>query len=74
MEGPLQALREAQLTLYRQPELIAQFARGEVRGPKADKVVRIEDYAPPRPEEVRSGEKRAHPRQWAAFVLSGDGR
>ena len=71
---PLQALREAQLTLYRQPELIAQFARGEVRGPKPDKAIKIEDYAPPRPEEVRSGEKRAHPRQWAAFVLSGDGR
>jgi CHAT domain-containing protein/Tfp pilus assembly protein PilF len=71
---PLQALREAQLTLYRQPELVTQFARGEVRGPKGDKVVRIEDYAPPRPEEAKSGERKAHPRQWAAFVLSGDGR
>jgi CHAT domain-containing protein/Tfp pilus assembly protein PilF len=70
---PLQALREAQLTLYRQPELVAQFARGEVRGPKADKVVRIEDYAPPKPDEVRPGGK-AHPKHWAAFVLSGDGR
>jgi CHAT domain-containing protein/Tfp pilus assembly protein PilF len=71
---PLQALREAQLTLYRQPELVAQFAKGEVRGPKADKVIKIEDYAPPKPAEVPAGEKRAHPRQWAAFVLSGDGK
>jgi CHAT domain-containing protein/Tfp pilus assembly protein PilF len=71
---PLQALRQAQLALYRQPELIPQFARGEVRGPKPDKVVKIEDYAPPKAEEVKAGERKAHPRQWAAFVLSGDGR
>jgi CHAT domain-containing protein len=71
---PLEALRQAQLALYRQPDLLAQFAKGEVRGPKADKVVKIEDYAPPRPEEVKAGEKKAHPKQWAAFVLSGDGR
>jgi CHAT domain-containing protein/Tfp pilus assembly protein PilF len=70
---PLAALREAQLTLYRQPELVAQFARGEVRGPKSDKVVKIADYAPPKPDEVLPGGK-AHPKQWAAFVLSGDGR
>jgi CHAT domain-containing protein len=71
---PLQALRQAQLALYRQPELIPQFAKGEVRGPKTDKAIKIEDYAPPRPDEAKSGERKAHPRQWAAFVLSGDGR
>jgi CHAT domain-containing protein/Tfp pilus assembly protein PilF len=71
---PLQALRQAQLALYRQPELIPQFARGEARGPKPDKVVKIEEYAPPAADEVKAGEKKAHPRQWAAFVLSGDGR
>ena len=65
---------EAQLTLYRQPELIPQFAKGEVRGPKTDKVVKIEDYAPAKPDEVKAGEKKAHPKQWAAFVLSGDGK
>jgi CHAT domain-containing protein/Tfp pilus assembly protein PilF len=71
---PLQALREAQLALYRQPEVIPQFAKGEVRGPKTDRIVKIEDYVPPRPEEVKAGEKKAHPKQWAAFVLSGTGR
>jgi CHAT domain-containing protein len=71
---PLQALRQAQLALYRQPELIPQFARGEVRGPKPDKTIKIEDYAPPKADEGKAGEKKAHPRQWAAFVLSGDGQ
>jgi CHAT domain-containing protein len=71
---PLQALRQAQLALYRQPELIPQFARGEVRGPKPDKAIRIEDYAPPKADEVQAGGRKAPPRQWAAFVLSGDGR
>jgi len=44
-----------------------------VRGPKSDKVVKIADSAPPKPDEVLPGGK-AHPKQWAAFVLSGDGR
>ncbi len=70
---PLQALREAQLTLYRQPELIPQFAKGEVRGPKKDTIIKIEDYAPPKGGEVKA-EVRAPAKQWAAFVLSGDGK
>ena len=70
---PLQALREAQLTLYRQPELIPQFAKGEVRGPRTDKIVKIEDYTPPKPDEIKPT-GRAHAKQWAAFVLSGVGR
>jgi CHAT domain-containing protein/Tfp pilus assembly protein PilF len=71
---PLQALREAQLTLYRHPELISQFAKGEVRGPKPGTTVKIEDYTPPKVEEVKVGEKKSHPKQWAAFVLSGTGK
>jgi CHAT domain-containing protein/tRNA A-37 threonylcarbamoyl transferase component Bud32/Tfp pilus assembly protein PilF len=101
---PLLALREAQLTLYRQPELIPQFAPGDVRGPKNYEINRIEDKEvahpalgastvgllgsphghglllaasalfPGRTKEVKAGEKKAHAKQWAAFVLSGDGR
>jgi CHAT domain-containing protein len=70
---PLQALREAQLALYRQPELIPQFAKGEVRGPKKDTIIKIEDYAPSKGGEAKA-EVRAPAKQWAAFVLSGDGK
>jgi CHAT domain-containing protein len=68
---PIEALREAQLTLYRNPELVGKLA--SVRGtPEFDKIVQ-------RPEQVQSSEKLSAPRrgpvrQWAAFVLSGDGR
>jgi CHAT domain-containing protein/Tfp pilus assembly protein PilF len=71
--SPLQALREAQLALYRQPDLIPQFARGEVRGPKKDTIIKIEDYAPPKGGGAKA-EARAPVKQWAAFVLSGDGK
>ncbi len=68
---PIEALREAQLALYRQPELVAKFtaARGT---PDFDKVVER-----PKGEPDSGGSstaRRAPARQWAAFVLSGDGR
>ncbi len=70
---PARALREAQLTLYRNPGLIEQFAKGAVRGP--GKVVKIEDYTPPpKADATKPGEARAHPKQWASFVLSGLGQ
>jgi CHAT domain-containing protein/tetratricopeptide (TPR) repeat protein len=61
---PLEALRRAQLTLYRHPERIPALARE--RGPAFDRVAR-------RPPEPRAG-ARAPARLWAGFVLSGDGR
>jgi CHAT domain-containing protein/Tfp pilus assembly protein PilF len=65
----LEALRQAQLTVLREParvqqrqkELQAELARRGERGP--------EDGARPLPE----GGPRSHPALWAAFVLSGDG-
>ena len=67
---PLEALREAQLTLYRHPERIAALAgsRGKV---KQDDAVK-EGSAPP---EVKPGEaaKTTPVKLWAAFVLSGRG-
>jgi CHAT domain-containing protein len=68
---PIEALREAQLALYRDPTLAGRLARA--RGtPDFDKLVR-------RPEPVAGGgeparQDRAAVKQWAAFVLSGWGR
>ena len=67
---PLEALREAQLALYRQPELVGKLAAA--RGtPDFDKLVQ-------RPESSGFGgsstPRHAPVRQWAAFVLSGAGR
>jgi CHAT domain-containing protein len=62
--SPLEALRQAQLTLYRHPERIPALARE--RGPDFAKAARL-PVAP-------AGAARAHPRLWAGFVLSGPGR
>jgi CHAT domain-containing protein/tetratricopeptide (TPR) repeat protein len=77
---PIEALREAQLALYRNPELIGKLvaARGT---PNFDKVLRATpnfDKTVQRPEPAPSSDgssapHRAPARQWAAFVLSGDG-
>jgi CHAT domain-containing protein/tetratricopeptide (TPR) repeat protein len=64
---PLEALREAQLTLYRQPERIREFARP--RGLKLDKVVKL-----PGNGTLEESQGAAPVKQWAAFVLSGAGR
>jgi CHAT domain-containing protein/tetratricopeptide (TPR) repeat protein len=60
---PIEALRQAQLTLYHHPERIPALARA--RGPDFDRVAR-------RPAAA-SG-PRAPARLWAGFVLSGAGR
>jgi CHAT domain-containing protein len=67
---PIEALRAAQLDLYRRPELAGELARA--RGtPDFDNLVQ-------RPEPARGddgpGLRRAHAKDWAAFVLSGWGR
>jgi CHAT domain-containing protein len=68
---PIEALRNAQLALRRNPELVGKLA--SVRGtPEFDKLVQ-------RPQQVpgpanSSVPRRTPVRQWAAFVLSGDGR
>jgi CHAT domain-containing protein/tetratricopeptide (TPR) repeat protein len=66
--SPLDALREAQLTLYHHPERIRELTRP--RGLKLDKVVKL-----PGDRVPREGRNGAPPvKQWAAFVLSGAGR
>ena len=68
---PLQALREAQLALYRQPELVGKLAAA--RGtPDFDKLVQRPEPGPI--SDGSSAHRRAPARQWAAFVLSGAGR
>ena len=62
-----QALKEAQLALYRNPESIPALAKA--RGPDFDKEVRRVEEAPRPPAGGRAGV-----RQWAGFVVSGIGR
>jgi CHAT domain-containing protein len=67
-QPPLEALRQAQLALYYQPEQLAGLARGERAA-----FERVELPAKAgRPEG--SARPRAPIRQWAAFTLSGPGR
>src|SRR5262249_5829173 len=66
----LEALRQAQLTVLRSPERVAQRQRElqalGLRAPEAEAVL----VPPPGPP----GPARSHPALWAAFVLSGDWR
>jgi CHAT domain-containing protein len=66
---PLEALREAQLTLYYHPARIGSLAKE--RGPDFDKVVKL-PVKPPRGKKPQQGGKSA-PKLWAGFVLSGVG-
>jgi CHAT domain-containing protein len=63
---PLDALRQAQLTLYRHPERISQLARA--RGPDFDKAARLLAAS------GAASARRSPARLWAGFVLSGLGR
>jgi CHAT domain-containing protein len=62
----LEALRQAQLTLYRHPERITALARQ--RGPDFEKTTRLPSSS------GAASAPRAPARLWAAFVLSGPGR
>jgi CHAT domain-containing protein len=66
-EPPIQALRRAQLELYRNPTQIADLMRGGA--PKFSGVAK----PLPKGEEPKAGE-RAATKLWAVFVLSGVGR
>jgi CHAT domain-containing protein len=64
---PIEALRQAQLEIYRHPDKIAELAAG-FRG----KFVEVPGSADEAVKPGRDG--KAHPRLWAAFTLSGPGR
>jgi CHAT domain-containing protein/Tfp pilus assembly protein PilF len=66
--SPLQALRQAQLYLYRHPEQVGALAKA--RGPKdLSKIVTL----PPDPKQPPSAGNAAV-KLWAGFVLSGAGQ
>jgi CHAT domain-containing protein len=67
---PLEALRVAQLTIYRHPERIADLA-GERGAPRLKEAVQLPAEAQAAP--ARPG-GRTPAKLWAAFVLSGLGR
>jgi CHAT domain-containing protein/tetratricopeptide (TPR) repeat protein len=66
---PAEALRQAQLAVYRQPDKVAAWAKGErgpdVKNPKAPATA---------PEAPGPATGTAPVKLWAAFVLSGPGR
>jgi CHAT domain-containing protein len=64
---PVEALRQAQLALYRDPTLIPKLAKR--RGPDF-----AESDLPELTAKPTEKGRRAHTAQWAAFVLSGLGR
>jgi CHAT domain-containing protein len=63
---PLEALRQAQLTLYRHPESIKDLAE---RGWDTSKTAKL-----PATPEGEPSKAKAPAKLWAAFVLSGPGR
>ena len=67
---PIEALRIAQLTLYRHPE--RHRCAGQARGPDFDKLVQLPDPAPANGQAA--GTEHAPIEKWAAFVLSGWGK
>jgi CHAT domain-containing protein len=71
--SPLEALRRAQLDLYRHPELIPSWSRGEARAPGKPRPATTPPPADTPPELVTSA-GRAPIKLWAAFTLSGLGR
>jgi CHAT domain-containing protein len=64
---PIEALRQAQLEIYRHPEKIADLA-ASFRGKFAEITGTVEGADPLGPQG------KTHPRLWAAFTLSGPGR
>ena len=64
---PIEALRQAQLAIYRHPELIKMTATS--RGPAFDQATKLPDGGRKTPDSPTAPTK-----QWAAFVLSGTGR
>jgi CHAT domain-containing protein len=66
---PLEALREAQLTVYRHPERSEALA-GQRGRPALEAAAKLGSAAPLKPDEKA---KTAPTKLWAAFVLSGVG-
>jgi CHAT domain-containing protein len=67
-QPPLEALRQAQLTLYRGSA--AQIKDWAARGPDLSKTVALPEAAP----AGTAPAARSRTKQWAAFLLSGPGR
>jgi CHAT domain-containing protein len=71
---PVEALRQAQLLVYRRPDLLADL-KGERGPPKQKDAVKIDGAQAGEPSAAVEGlGKRTPTKLWAAFVLSGLGR
>jgi CHAT domain-containing protein len=67
-KSPLEALRRAQLALYRNPDAVSQLIE---RGPEFFQTVKRVTQPP---AKGAKGKRSAPVKDWAAFVLSGAGR
>jgi CHAT domain-containing protein/tetratricopeptide (TPR) repeat protein len=67
---PVEALRQAQLTIYRRPDLIPDLA-GERGRPALEAAAKLGPAVPAKPEEKA---KVAPAKLWAGFTLSGLGQ
>ena len=71
-QTPLRALHEAQLLVYRRPDLVKTLAsRGAANFDNIVKVNPEKETEPTTP--APDGRTRSHPYAWAAFFLSGSG-
>ena len=70
---PIEALRQAQLTIYRHPERVRELA-GDRAPPDQSQTTTVNTgkAAPAVPSKTAAG--KSPPKWWAAFVLSGAGR
>jgi CHAT domain-containing protein len=69
---PVQALHEAQLLVYRRPDLVSTLAsRG---APNFQKAVAVNPQKAEPEKVVEGGCSQRHPYFWAGFFLSGAGR
>jgi CHAT domain-containing protein len=69
---PVQALHEAQLLVYRRPDLVPTLAsRG---APNFQKAVAVNPQKAEPEKVVEGGRSLRHPYFWAGFFLSGAGR
>lgn len=66
----LEALRQAQLTLLKNPDRLTAFAK-KMRGKLGNRAPGVKEINLPNGGRIR---KRNHPALWAGFVLSGDFR
>jgi CHAT domain-containing protein/tetratricopeptide (TPR) repeat protein len=71
---PIEALRQAQLLIYRHPEKVRELAERGAPDLSQAQLVNTASAPAPVPAPAKTAAGRSPPKWWAAFVLSGAGR